>query len=76
MVRQPGEAASGAARSRRVDKPAVPEAGRNKLADKLPFEASLPLGVVSAVLGYGVLVPVGSLPAVRSMFVGLAARPT
>lgn len=79
MVRQPGEAAaSGAARSRRVDKPAVPEAGRSKLADKLPFEASLPLGVVSAVLGYGVLVPVGSLPAVRvrSMFVGLAARPT
>lgn len=78
MVRQPGEAASGAVRSRQVDK-AVPEAGRSKLADMLPFEASLPLGLVPAVLGYGVLVPaVGSLPAarVRSMSVGLAARPT
>ena len=74
MVRQPGEAAPGAVRSRRVGK-AVLEAERSKLADMLPSEAPLPLGLV---LGYGVLVPAGSLPAVRvrSMFVGLAARPT
>ena len=87
VVRQPGEAAPGAVRSRRVGK-AVLEAERSKLADMLPSEAPLPLGLVfgygvlvsagSLVFGFGVLAPAGSLPAVRvrSMFVGLAARPT